>query len=345
VAVLDSVVQALTAGHSSDVTGAGQFAIAPTGTLAWIPGPIAPHPEAALVTVDRRGQVTPLAAPVRSYMPFVRLSPDGRRLTAVIQNLTEVGLWLCDLGRGSLTLLTGGGEVMWPVWAPDGRRIAFSWRNDGRWSLVDQPADGTAPPRTLASSAFDPSSWTPDGRQLAGVRGGDIIVGAVQSTGMSARPWFETPHIEGWPAFSPDGRWMAYASDVSGRHEVYVRPYPGPGPAEQVTIDGGMIPAWNPSGRELFFLSLGNPGGRRSMMAVEFQPGSPPRIGRPSALFDFDPTDLRLACEPLRCYDVAPDGQRFYGWQRRGVLSPPLVTHISLMTDFFEVLKAKVPAR
>ncbi len=103
VAVLDGIAQALTARRDSNITGAGQFAIAPTGTLAWVAGPVGRYPDAALVTVDRRGQVSPLSADVHSYDPSLRLSPDGRRLAVSITTLTEVGLWVFDVARGSLT--------------------------------------------------------------------------------------------------------------------------------------------------------------------------------------------------------------------------------------------------
>jgi serine/threonine-protein kinase len=345
VAVLDTVVQALTAGHSGNVTGAGQFAIAASGTLAWIQGPIVPYPDYALVTVDRHGQVAPLQAPVRTYFASVRVSHNGRRLAVMGHGLTELGLWLYDVGRGALTLLAGGGEASWPVWSPDGQRLVFSWRKDGRQSVASQPADGTAPPQVLLAGAFAPSSWTPDGRHIAVTQGDrSIVIVTVENGKASAQPVSKTPQTEGWPSFSPDGRWLAYASNVSGRLEVYVRPYPGPGPTEQVSIDGGNSPAWHPNGRELFFLSLLNPAGRRSMMAVEFATGSPHRLGRPRLLFEFNPTDLRIGCVPVRCYDVAPDGQRFYATQRRSSTPSPMVTHVSLIQNWFEELKAKVPA-
>jgi serine/threonine-protein kinase len=146
-----------------------------------------------------------------------------------------------------------------------------------------------------------------------------------------------------WPTFSPDGRWLAYGSNVSGRNELYVRPYPGPGPAELVSIDGALSPVWRPDGNGLFFLSPATPAGKRSMMAVDFAAGSPPRIGRPWPLFEFDPSDLKLACAPVRCYDVAPDGQHFYGVRAQSPPPPPVVTHINLIQNWFEELKAKVP--
>jgi len=343
VAVLDTVAQALTARNLLDFTGAGQFAVAATGTLAWIPGPVAPYAESALVTVDRRGQVSPLPAPVRAYWSALRASPDGRRLAVPIQTLTETGLWLYDLGRGSLTLLAGGGDAIWPVWSPDGHRLVFGWIKNGRQSLVAQPADGTAPPQVLVEGRVVPSSFTRDGRQLAALLAGDIVIVTVEKGQASMQPLFQTPHTEYWPEFSPDGRWLAYGSNVSGRFEVYVRPYPGPGPAEQVSIDGASSPAWNPNGRELFFVSAPDPAGKCRMITVEFEPGSPLRIGHPRSLFEFDPSNLFLRGGPVRCYDVAPDGQRFYAMQARNPAPPPMVTHINLVFNWFEELKAKVP--
>jgi serine/threonine-protein kinase len=346
VAVLDTVAQALTSGHSDNVTGAGQFAISSAGTLAWVPSPIVPYPDRTLVSVDRHGQFVPLSAPARSYGQQVRLSPDRRRLAVTIQTLTEVGLWLYDLDRGVLTPLAAGGEVTSPRWVPDGRRLVFNWLSGGRQSLAAQPADGTAPPGQLVAGDLSPSSWTPDGRRLAAVPfgGGDIRVVDVEGEHGSVQPLFETPYSELWPEFSPDGRWLAYGSNVSGRYEVYVRPYPGPGPAEQASIDGGSSPAWHPDGKELFFLSDPDPAGQRSMLAVEFRAGPSVAIGRPRLLFAYNVRMLSFYCMPLRCYDVAPAGERFYAQQWMPVEARPPVTHVNLILNWFEELKAKVPA-
>jgi len=361
VPVLDMVAQSLTAGNNHDVTGAGQFAVAATGTLAWVPGPVVPYADLTLVTVDRRGQVARLPAPVRSYGHSLRLSPDGRQLVLLVYTLTERGVWVYDLSRGTLSPLTLNSEAYGPAWSPDGRRIAFGWLKDGRRSLAVQPADGTAPPRVLVAGEFVPSSFTPDGRQVAASRGGeDLVMVAVENGQAPVRPLIETPQNEGWAELSPDGRWLAYASDVSGRFEVYVRPYPGSGATVSVSAEGGRSPAWNRNGRELFFVSLFDPAGAgtQRMMAVDVAPGSPPpfgsahgglsavegpRIGRPRTLFESDWRDLTFDCFPARCYDVAPDGQRFYATQRAAPPLPPVVTHISLIQNWFEDLKAKVP--
>ena len=358
VAVLETVVQALTSSNTADVTGAGQFAVAPTGALAWVRGPVMPYPASALVTVNRRGQVTPLPVEPRSYGQYLRLSPDGRRLAVVVRDLTEVGLWIYDLGRETFTPLARGGEAVWPVWSPDGRRLAFDWLLDGRQSLMVQLADGTTAPQPLVAGAYLPSSWSPDGRHLAGMRSGDIVVATVDGDRPNARAVIETPHTEQWPAISQDGRWLAYGSNVSGRDEVYVRPYPGPGAAEQVSIDGGNSPAWNPRGTELFFVSPPAVAAQRTMQVVEISGGRPPgsargdpnaverpRIGRPRPLFQFDGSSLRFYCLPVRCYDVSVDGQHFYVTQRPHVPPRQSVSHIDLILNWTEEVKAKVRAK
>jgi hypothetical protein len=129
---------------------------------------------------------------------------------------------------------------------------------------------------------------------------------------------------------------------MSGRYEVYVRPYPGPGSAEQVSIDGGQSPAWSPDGAQLYFVGPSNPEGFASMMVVDLDAGSALRVGRPRALFRFDPTRLQLACAAVRCYDLAPEGQGFYAVQSMENPRPPVVTHVNLIEHWFEELKSKV---
>jgi serine/threonine-protein kinase len=348
VAVLDGIAQALTGGNPYDITGAGQFAVASTGTLAWVPRVVASYRTNALVTVDRRGQVTRLPVEERSFNPIVRLAPARSELAVAIAGLTERGLYVCDLTRGTLRPLVRDGESGAPEWFPDGRRVAFAWLRDGRRTLAAQTADGRAQARVLVSGEFFPSSFTPDGRQLAVSRGReDIFIVTVEDGQARVQSLIATPYTESWAAFSPDGRWLAYASNASasGRFEVYVQPYPGPGRTEQVSVDGGRGPAWHASGRELFFVTDSDATGRGWMMAADFAAGSPPRIGRPHRLFEFSNGDLALDCFPTRCFDVAPDGQRFYAVANAATTAPlPVTTHINLILNWFDELKAKVPA-
>jgi hypothetical protein len=224
-------------------------------------------------------------------------------------------------------------------------------------------ADGTAPPRVLVAGELNPSSFTPDGRQVVASRGeADIVAVTVENGQTRVQPLIETPQRKTSPALSRDGRWLAYSSYVSGRSEVYVRPYPGPGAPEQVSVEGGRSPAWNPNGQELFFSSSYDSagGGQTWMMAVDFAPGSPPplgsargglsavegpRIGRPRVVFEYDRRDIQFDCIPSRYYDVAPDGQRFYVMQARTPPPQPVVTHINLIPNWLDELKTKVPVR
>jgi hypothetical protein len=340
------VAQALTARSAADATGAGQFAVAATGALAWVPGSVVPYPEAILATVDRRGLVAPLAAPVRSYAGLIQVSPDGRRLAVTVQTLTEEALWIYDLDRETLLPLARNGEVLWAAWMPDGRYLVFDWLSNGRRSLATQPADGAAPPRELLAGHLHPASVTPDGQHVVALREDEDIVsvdlepgaGSVQTVVEASA----TAAAGQWPEISPDGHWLAYVSNVSGQPEVYIRPYPGPGSPTPVSLNGGQSPAWLPAGGELFFVAC-ETDSRCQLKAAQFAPASPPRIGRPRQLFEFAGGDLPFGFGQVRCYDVAPDGQRFYTVQWRTPPPAPVVTHINLILNWFEELKAKVP--
>jgi len=340
--LLESVAQVLAGVVSGSGTGAGQFAVSPAGTLAWAHRPVDAYPDRRLVTVDRRGRVMPLMCPPRSFGGALRLAPDGRRLAVVIRNLNEVGLWCYDLERGGLTLIAGAAEVWWPLWSRDGRSLYYGRMAEGRTWMAVQAAESGSEPRTFLALTASPSSFTPDGKTLAIVRHRDIFAVTLRDGHPVEEPLVVTPHQESWPEFSPDGRWLAYASDYSGRWEVYVRPHPGSGPSQVVSLDGGDAPVWNPNGRELFFVSLPDAAGKRAMMSVPMQAGV--AQSRPVQLFQFGPHALYIGGGWLRTHDVAPGGERFYTSQELPGEPPPVVTHINLIQNWFEELKAKVPA-
>jgi Tol biopolymer transport system component len=317
--------------------------VASTGALAFLQGEIIPYADAQLVVVDRQGRVSPLDAPKRSYSRLLSLSPDGSHLAVSIRGLTEHAIWLYDRERGTLSKLTSGGEASWPRWTPDGQRIAFRWFSQGVPQLAWQRADGASAPEVLARDAGVAFSWSPDGRHLALVKDDDIWVATVENGRAVVEPLTRTPEREGWPEFSPDGRWLAYASNESGRFEVYVQPYPGPGPRQQVSLEGGTSPAW--TDRELFYVSLTDRDGGGQMTAVDVRPGPNLTLGKPRRLFEFSSSALRgFVCEPGRCYAVAGDGQRFYTSRYAPPPPTPPVTHIRLIQNWTEELKAHVPS-
>jgi serine/threonine-protein kinase len=176
VAVLAPVAQALTAAHVFDITGAGQFAVSTQGTLAWVTNPTVPDLSSQVVMVGRRGEIAPLPGSPRN-VGSVRISPDGRRLALEVGTSSGFGIWIYDVGRGSLHPVMREGEAQWCAWSPDGR-LFFGWLHDGRRSVASLPADsdGTVRPQVLLSAPYVfPATFTPAGN-LIGVRDDREIV-------------------------------------------------------------------------------------------------------------------------------------------------------------------------
>jgi serine/threonine-protein kinase len=256
----------------------------------------------------------------------------------------ETRLFLVDLSRSGALTLAGGspkGEAMSPVWSKT-NVIAFRAFEGGTSQLVLIRPDGSTPAEVVPDSAtFSPSSWSPDGRRLVGTRSGDLWIFSRDDT-PQLRAFTQTAEEgESNPAWSPDGDWIAYDSNATGRNEVYVRPYPGPGPATLVSTRGGIAPAWNSNGRELFYAEP-NPAPSQPvrMMSVNMTVARSP--GQSVALFSIAP-DVRMTCNPTNCYAVADGGQQFLAVRMRPQPAPP-VTHINLILNWFDEVKAKVPA-
>ena len=349
--VMDSVAQALTGGNSADVTGAGHFAVSADGALAWIRSPVVEYLDKALVTVDRHGVIGRLLVEPRPYGPSVRLSPGGRRLVVTTRTSATSAVWVCDLARGALTPALMDTEGTWPQWwAKDGRRLLIDRNQYGHGTFVSMSSDGSGQPEELGPSAgLWASSFTPDGRRLILVRdrGNDVEDLVVTTVGDHLGRLETLVGAAEKPSnaeISPDGRWLAYVSRRSGRSEVYVRPFPGPGAPVQVSVDGGDSPAWNPKGGELFFASARTKDGTFWMMAASLSPVTEP--GTPRRLFEFEAETLQFKGNPVRAYDVAPDGQRFYAVHGNMMMAfPAPVRHLNYMPHWIDDLKAKVPVR
>ena len=150
-----------------------------------------------------------------------------------------------------------------------------------------------------------------------------------------AQPFLRTPFNESVPRFSPDGRWLSYISNESGRYEVYVQPYPGPGGKWQISTEGGTEPVWNPNGRELFYRS------GDKMMAVDIATQPSFTFGKPRMLFE---GQYQLSSVPAVNYDVSPDGQRFL-MIKASEQEQAGPTQINVVLNWFEELKRRVPAK
>jgi eukaryotic-like serine/threonine-protein kinase len=346
VPLIEGVAQATGGGMNTDNSTAGQFAVSSTGSLAWLAGSL-PSPQVrALVAVDRHGHVVPLNAPVKSYGTRVRLSPDGRQLVVNVTGTHDVSLWTYDLERGTLTPVLQGGEAYCPIWTPDGQYLTFAWVDQGRQSVAWRRVDGTKPPEVLLPKYYLPTSWTPDGRRLAIYMADSVAIMTRERGRATVAPLPNAPKDSYEAEFSPDGHWLVYSSDDSGQSEVFVEPYPGPGPQSRVSVAGGFSPAWRRDGRAVFFVhDCDSAGQKRCMMELDFQPGTPPRLGVPRQLFEFGWADFVFSTVGTRGYDVTSDGQRFFVLQRQPAPPNPRATQINLVLNWVEELKAKVPVK
>ena len=279
------------------------LSVSDTGLLAYVPD----VGGAELARIDREGNATRLMRHDSGSFQWPSVSPNGS-LLAVCES-SDRGLWdvwLFDLERGSRTLFAPGGYIA-PVWTAGGDRIVVSGAAAG--TMYWAPADGSDELELLVDREHQaiPGSFHPDDSALAfyevhPTTRRDIHVLQLGDDGAS-HPFLVTSSNERQPVFSPDGRFMAYASDETGRYEVYVRPYPGPGRKWIVSTDGGVFPRWSSETSELFYWE----GDQLMAVSVETEPDF--SVGVPSGLF-------RVARLANPVYDVAPDGQSFFVVQR-----------------------------
>jgi len=325
--------------------GSAQMAISDNGTLVFANGDM-PFTRNRLVWVDKDGSVDTLSVPPGNYMQ-ARVSHDETRL--LISRVEDrYSLWAYDLVRGTLGPLTDDeADEAWAIWTPSGNEIVSNTNRTGgnamnlAWIRVGEEGEFEA----LASSPNNqfPFSWTPDGTVLAfgqlksPTEGFDMDIWMLPLSGDSTPyPFLANSWDETHAAFSPDGRWIAYASNESGRYEIYVRPFPSGGTRNQVSINGGMEPVWAPDGRELYFRDhlVG-----KQVLAVPVDADG--RItGVPRTLFEgsYVATGYRLG----RSYDIAPDGSRFLMVAQPSQVSVP-PSEFKVVVNWFSELLIRVP--
>ena len=327
------------AAHSAS-TGSTQLQCSREGTLVYRTS----RASAQLKTVqwlDGSGKSGALlAAP--GYYTNPRLSPDGERLA-----VSSAGdIWVYDLRRETMTRLTFDGGCNNPLWTPDGRFIVFRAPREIRWIRVNGP--GAAQVLTSAESMRVPSSFSPDGKRLAFTEvnshsGADIWMLPIENDGESLRPgkpamFLGTTFNERTPAFSPDGRRIAYSSDETGIVEVYVRNYPDQGGKIQISNGGGNFPVWSPRTSELF-LTNGDRDNQLMIAKYAIQGVSlrPEKAHRWS-------DNVLLFTPPSRNYDLALDGRRVIAiLAAPGPEKEPAQRHVVLLQHFFDELQRRVP--
>lgn len=294
-------------GVSFDAARGALFSASQNGVLAHLPGTRAAL--SRLIWFDRSGQQLDALGEPDNYF-FPRVSHSGRRFVVDVSDLQDNGdLWLHDLSRPVPSRFTfDPANDSRPVWSPDDSRIVFSsTRGKNSNDLYQKPTGGVGEAELLFSDDVQmaPTDWSLDNRfivyeRLVGAHN-DIWVLSVQDK--TAAPFLETPFNERGAKFSPDGNWMMYVSDESGRPEIYARPFPGPGDTIRVSAQGGTMPTWNRDGRELFFI-----GPDRTLMRAGVELDPDPVIEVPEPLLV---TAVKHGADMPAQYDVSADGQRF----------------------------------
>lgn len=287
-------------------TGTGQVYLSNNGALVYSLG----VNQTQLVWVSRNGELKPALDGSRDYRS-VRLSPDGKRAALSIAAGLKLDLWILDFASGTLTRLTDDGGARNPVWSRDGRRIFYESTRGGRAALWWQSADGSNQPVMVGQSKHN-NAWnvdlSPDDRTIA--------FNAIYNRTFNIETYtLDSPHVEreitASPTaaetnarFAPDGKWLAYQSDESGRFEVYVRSYPANSDRVQISAGGGIKPIWSPDGSRIYFWNS------RTMMVAALAKDASLRVVSRNALFSGDYNSE---------YDVSPDGTRLLMFQAQPV--------------------------
>ncbi len=303
--VLDDVMQSI-GGVNDNINNANaQYDISEDGALYYLEGQLLPEPERELLWVDRRGEAERIDLTSRFHL-YPRISPDGSQLAYVrVRPDADREIWVRDVAGVATRRLPLDGFNNDPVFSPDGNTLAFASDKGGAVAnIYTIPADGAGEATRITSSPRDqfPSSWSTTG-VLAFVEGVDLWTIDMNDPDPTPRPFVESPATERWPSFSPDGRWLAYVSDKSGRSEVYVRRFPEGAVEYVISSEGGTRPGWSHDGRELYYRT-----GRfesSTVMVVSIQAGDALRHGAPMLLFDGDFS----GASPVRDYDVGHDGR------------------------------------
>jgi serine/threonine-protein kinase len=328
---------------ANSATGGGQFDFSNTGTFVYMAGKSAAQ-SWQVAWLDSSGKMQPLLSmPGRYVTP--RLSPDGKKLSYT----DRADIYVYDTERETTSRLTITGQADLPIWAPDGKHLAYRLVGNPD-SLFWIRSDGSGEPHEAfhTPNLIVPWSFSPDGRRLAyheidPANGFDLWTLPLDLSDPDhpkpgkLEPFLRTPNDELVPRFSPDGRWIAYRSNESGSNEIYVKPFPAGMGRWQISIGGGSYPFWSNNGRELFYETADNRimTMNYSVDGGSFVPGKP-RMWSDKQLFYTGSSNL----------DLAPDGRRF------AVLALPETppgeegtVHVTMLFNFFDYLKRIIPTK
>jgi serine/threonine-protein kinase len=336
----------------SILKGVVQYAISEFGMLAYIPAnPGVAVNKRTLAWVDREGKEESLSIPPNAYFD-IRISPDGKRVALMVAT-PKSNIWIWDIINKSMMTLTfdeGAGHVA-PLWTLDGKRILYSWDPENLFlgGVYGKASDGTGEVEKLASSpgrGLFPFSWSKDGKNLilweVTLKSGHHDIGMLSMEGDHARrELLHEKYSTKEPRISPNGKWMAYASNESGKYEIYVCPFPDVKQGKwKVSVSGGNHPLWSPDGRELFYNNVD------ATMAVPveidtlFKSRTPTILfpGRAGKILGPEWADMDFTTY----WDIDPTGKRLFLMLKDAAEAP---RKINIVVNWFEELKRLAPKK
>jgi serine/threonine-protein kinase len=323
--------------------GLPQYDVSRDGTLVYRENLPMRQPIAEIRWIDSAGTQQPLRAMPSEYASIPRVSPDGKKIVMAIREPGGQDVWVYDTGRDALTRLTFGEQAFVnPTWTPDGQNVVVGSIAAGLFWVRADGASRVQPLVQTKTISF-PGSFSPDGKRLAyyEVSGSAQIwtVAIEQRDGLKGgtpERFLTSQSSDTWPVFSPDGRWVAYQSDESGREEVYVRPFGTPtatGGKWLISNGGGQFPAWSHNRSELLYKS-----GDR-IMSVSYS-------AQKDTFVTDKPRTWLAALGGAIGFDTAPDGHRVAAMMPVGSQGAPRQEHtLVFVQNFFDELRRRVPAK
>jgi serine/threonine-protein kinase len=330
----------------SPLFGYAQVDASQTGTLLFRKG--AESELSVIDWIDRSGKRTPLMSMSKpGRYGWLRLSPDGRRLAFTATESGVASILIYDAQKDETTrVTTRPGDYSGLTWLPNGSVLAFGGAAGMRWVHADRSGDAT--PLTDGRTAQTPWSVASDGRRLAYHErspdtGFDLWTAAIAASDDSlklgaAEPFLRTPAFEVYPSFSPDGRWIAYASNESGAWEIYVRRFPDSGTKVRISSSGGVVPRWSPNGRELLYRT-----DAQRLMVVTYKTETDSfAAGTARQWSSHSLADTGV----LPNFDVAPDGERIIALMPAARSEEQqTVNHVTFMLNFSEEVRRRMSSR
>jgi len=344
VTVVEGVTRAPTFQDSPD---AANYSVSNNGTLVYIRGPAGGAAMRTLVWIDRQGREEPVSVPPRNF-DQPRVSPDAQRV-AVHVGAEGSDIWTFDLSRGALMRQTFEAEEdETPMWSPDGQWIAYASTRGSQRTVFRRRADGSGAEETLSSAPLPTHNhvedWSSDGRMLL-IGTAEALTGQADLTVLpidgdrTPKPLLRTRFSESRARVSPDGRWVAYVSDESGRGEVYVQAFPSLQGKWQVSTGGGVQPVWSRQGSELFYRGQGSLMSVGISSAASFSPGVPRKLFDDRFYGSYTPAGEGGHTN----YDVSPDGRRFLMVKDVADDQTSVAPQIVVVQNWFEELRRLVP--